>query len=240
VTAPYLESRGVYKRFGRDVILRDVNVQAMPGESIALLGANGAGKSTLLRLFATLSRPTRGTVLAFGEDAWDTRDSVRARIGVVAHQPFVYPELTCRENLHFFATMFSLDGDQVVPPALDAVGLTTRRDSAASTLSRGLLQRLNLARAILHSPAVLILDEPDTGLDRSGRQVLTEIISEQRRRGGLVIFTTHSYEFGLEQASRVVALQEGEVSLDRPADLVSSADLDSYVGTRWVRTDAVD
>ncbi|CAN5178823.1 ABC transporter ATP-binding protein [soil metagenome] len=228
---PYLQTSGVYKRYGRQVVLRDINMNVGVGESIALFGANGAGKSTLLRILATLARPSRGTVDAFGEDAWKHRESVRQRIGVVGHQPYVYPELTCAENLHFYARMFELDADKVVPVALDAVGLSNRRSSAASTLSRGLLQRLNLARAILHQPPVLILDEPDTGLDRAGRQVLSRIVADQIGRDGAVIFTTHSFEFGLEMATRAVSLQEGGVSLDRSAALLSTDELDRYVST---------
>lgn len=226
---PYLQTSGVYKRYGRQVVLRDIKVRVGVGESIALFGANGAGKSTLLRILATLARPSRGTVEAFGEDAWKHRESVRQRIGVVGHQPYVYPELTCAENLGFYARMFELDANDVVPAALNAVGLANRRDSAASTLSRGLLQRLNLARAVLHKPAVLILDEPDTGLDRAGRQVLSEIVADQVARDGAVIFTTHSFEFGLEMATRAVSLQDGCVSLDRPVAMLSADELDRSV-----------
>lgn len=229
MSAPYLQTHGVYKRFGRQVVLRDVSVHVGIGESVALFGANGAGKSTLLRLLATLARPSRGSVEAFGKDAWKHREGVRQRIGVVGHQSYVYPELTCAENLHFFAKMFELDTDEVVPAALDAVGLTNRRDSAASTLSRGLLQRLNLARAILHQPAVLILDEPDTGLDRAGRNVLSEIVASQTARDGAVVFTTHSFEFGLEMATRAISIQEGSVSLDRPTAMISTDELDRFV-----------
>jgi heme exporter protein A len=229
VNKPYLQTSGVYKRYGRQVVLRDISVQIGVGESVALFGANGAGKSTLLRILATLARPSRGTVEAFGEDAWNHRESARQRIGVVGHQPYVYPELTCAENLRFYARMFELDANEVVPEALYAVGLANRRDSAAGTLSRGLLQRLNLARAVLHKPAVLILDEPDTGLDRAGRHVLSGIVADQIARDGAVIFTTHSFEFGLEMATRAISLQEGGVSLDRPAAMLSTAELDRYV-----------
>lgn len=226
MTSPYLETRNVYKRFGRNVVLRAVTFQVHPGEAVALFGANGAGKSTLLRLLATLSRPSRGDVLAFGNDAWESRDVVRARIGVVGHQPYVYPELTCAENLRFFATMFGLNPEGVVSTALDAVGLGARAESPASTLSRGLLQRLNLARATLHLPDVLILDEPDTGLDRAGRDVLVAVVGNQVDRGGAVVFTTHALDFGLELATRATALRDGAISLDQPANLLTTADLD--------------
>lgn len=231
MNAPYLHAEHVYKRFGRQVVLRDVSLTIDPGESVALFGANGAGKSSLLRILATLSRPTRGKVEAFGEDAWKHRENVRRRIGVVGHQTFVYPELTCAENLRFYARMFGLEEGKVVSHALDTVGLGSRGGSPASTLSRGLLQRLNLARAVLHQPAVLILDEPDTGLDSAGRQVLAEIVGSQIARDGAVIFTTHSFEFGLNLATRAISLQDGSISLDRPSSAISLDELDGFVTT---------
>lgn len=231
MSAPYFHAQHLYKRFGRQVVLRDVSVRFGSGEAIALFGANGAGKSTLLRILATLARPTRGSVEAFGDDAWKSREDVRRRIGVVGHQPFIYPELTCAENLRFYARMFGLDAAQVVPRALNEVGLGVRSDSPAGTLSRGLLQRLNLARAVLHQPTVLLLDEPDTGLDSIGRQVLAEIISNQIARDGAVVLTTHSFEFGLGVATRAISLREGSVTLDRDARSVSIADLERCVST---------
>ncbi len=212
---PYFQIEHVYKRFGTKVALRDVNVTLIAGEAVALLGANGAGKTTLLRTLATLSRPTRGTVLAFGVDAWSARPEVRARIGVVAHQPYIYPELSCTENLVFFATMFGLTDERALAAdALERVGLDRRADDRASTLSRGLLQRLNLARAILHAPAVLVLDEPDTGLDAAGRDVLSEIVRSQIAGGGSVVLTTHALDYALNLATRVVVLADGRVVLD--------------------------
>lgn len=229
MNTPYLQTENVYKRFDRQVVLRDVSIRIDAGESIALFGANGAGKSTLLRILATLARPTRGTVHAFGEDAWRQREEVRRRIGVVGHQPFIYPELTCEENLRFFARMFDLSGSEDVSTALEIVGLESRSASPASTLSRGLLQRLNLARAILHKPAVLILDEPDTGLDSAGRQVLTGIVAAQTVLDGAVIFTTHSFDYGLQLASRAVSLRDGSVVFDQPATSISPDELDQVV-----------
>lgn len=219
---PYFQIQHVYKRFGTKVVLRDINVELASGEAVALLGANGAGKTTLLRTMATLSRPTRGTVKAFGVDAWNVRSEVRARIGVVAHQPYVYPELSCAENLIFFATMFRLsDAPMRAASALERVGLARRAGDRAATLSRGLLQRLNLARAILHDPAVLVLDEPDTGLDTAGREMLSEIVRSQVVRGGTVVMTTHALEYAMELATRVIVLADGRVVLDDANELVS-------------------
>lgn len=224
--APLLELEHISKRFGSKIALRDVTVRLAPGECLALLGANGAGKTTLLRTMATLSRPTRGTVRAFGVDAWQARRQVRARLGVVAHQPYVYPELTCRENLRFFGQMFALERiDERVNATLERVGLMSRSDERAATLSRGLLQRLNLARAILHEPGVLILDEPDTGLDAAGRSVLAAIVAAQVAACGSVVLTTHALDFALEQATRVVTLTGGRVALEARRAEVSIDDL---------------
>jgi heme ABC exporter ATP-binding subunit CcmA len=226
---PYFRVEHVYKRFGTKVALRDVSVSLDAGEAVALLGANGAGKTTLLRTLATLSRPTRGSVRAFGVDAWSARPDVRARLGVVAHQPYVYPELSCTENLVFFATMFGLvDAKARAVAALERVGLDRRAGDRASTLSRGLLQRLNLARAVLHEPAVLVLDEPDTGLDAAGREVLSEIVRSQIAGGGSVVLTTHALDYALDLATRVVVLADGRVVLDDArerlaADIVAQA-----------------
>lgn len=222
--APLLQLSGVYKRFGTRIVLRDVSFQLASREAVAVLGANGAGKTTMLRTAATLSRPTRGSVVAFGVDAWSERSRVRSRLGVVAHQPYVYPELTCAENLRFFASMYDMrDTAGAVSRTLKRVGLTARADQRAGELSRGLLQRLNVARAILHEPAVLILDEPDTGLDTSGRAVLTEVVRAQLRRDGGAMFTTHSLDLALALATRVVVIHGGRIELDRQRDEVDTA-----------------
>lgn len=222
--------RRVSKRYGRAVVLRDVSLAIGENECVALLGANGAGKTTLLRTMATLSRPTRGQVLAFGVDAWEERQAVRARIGVVAHQPWVYPELTCRENLRFFGTMFRLDStDERVDATLERVGLAARADSAAGTLSRGLLQRLNLARALLHAPAALLLDEPDTGLDAAGREVLARLTRDHVAAGGCVVLTTHALDLALDLATRVIVVSGGAVVADGPRAAVTRAEVESAI-----------
>lgn len=220
----------VYKRFGPRVALRDITFALSSGEAVAVLGANGAGKTTMLRTAATLARPTRGEVTAFGVDAWTERVQVRARLGVVSHQPYVYPELTCEENLRFFAAMYSVDDrDRIVTAALERVGLATRSAQRAGELSRGLLQRLNIARATLHDPAVLILDEPDTGLDAAGRGVLSEIVSTQVERGGSVLFTTHSLDLALSLATRVAVISAGRIDLDAGRGDVNVATLASML-----------
>jgi heme ABC exporter ATP-binding subunit CcmA len=207
-----LELRQVSVWYGRQVVLRAVDLDIHAGESVAVLGPNGAGKTTILRVMATLLRPNRGQYVAFGEDAWERRTAVCARIGVLAHQPYVYPELTCRENLRYFGAMFRIaDVDRRIDDLLGRVGLTERADRPAGSLSRGLLQRLNLARSLLHDPTVLLLDEPETGLDRDGRALLEVLVSELRAAGGAVVFATHAFDLAGVLATRVVNVDTGAV-----------------------------
>lgn len=228
--AAVLQIENVSKRFGRLLALRSVDLQVNSGECIALLGANGAGKTTLLRIIATLSQPTLGAYRAFGVDASLRRHEVRARLGVVSHQPFVYPELTCRENLRFSARMYQIDSeDDRIDAMLTYVGLIDRADRPASTLSRGLLQRLDLGRALLHDPAVLILDEPDTGLDTTGRLLLQRIIADKAGSGGAVLFTTHAIERAVSIADRVVTLRDGSISLERDVADVTVAAIEGAI-----------
>ncbi len=228
--APPFDARRVSKRYGRAVVLRDVSLTIGAGECVALLGANGAGKTTLLRAMATLTRPTRGQVIAFGVDAWQERQAVRARIGVVAHQPWLYPELTCRENLRFFGTMFQLDQlEGRIVGTLERVGLGGRLDSPAGTLSRGLLQRLNLARALLHGPEALLLDEPDTGLDGAGRGVLARLVTEHVGAGGSAVLTTHALDLALELATRVVVIASGVVVADGERAALTRSEVEAAI-----------
>ena len=214
--AVQLES--ISKRYGRQAALRSVDLAADAGSVVALLGANGAGKTTLLRIIATLTQPDRGTYRAFGVDAWERRQEIRARLGYVGHRPFVYPELTCAENLRFFARLFELeDADRLIAAALDHTGLADRADRPAASLSRGLLQRLDLTRATLHDPPLLVLDEPDTGLDVAGRHLLMRMMRDRSAQGCLVIFTSHALDFAIEASDRIVTLVRGAVAVDEPS-----------------------
>jgi heme ABC exporter ATP-binding subunit CcmA len=220
----------ISKRYGRQAALRSVDFAAAAGSVVALLGANGAGKTTLLSIIATLTQADRGNYTAFGVEAWPRRREIRARLGYAGHRPFVYPELTCAENLRFFARLFELDAvDSVVAAALDHVGLADRADRPAASLSRGLLQRLDLARATLHDPALLVLDEPDTGLDAAGRDLLLLLMRERAEAGGLVVFTSHALDFALAASDRIVTLVNGEVAADDSSSMMTTSTLESQI-----------
>lgn len=223
----------ISKRYGRQAALRTVDFSADDGTLVALLGANGAGKTTMLRIIATLTRQDRGVYRAFGVDAWPHRREIRARLGYAGHHPFIYPELTCAENLRFFARLFEIaDPDPVVESALDRVGLDERHDHPASALSRGLLQRLDLARAMLHDPALLTLDEPDTGLDAGGRDLLRRLMQDRARNGCLVIFTSHALDFAIDASDRIVTLVDGEIATDQMSSNLTVNDLEAQIHGR--------
>jgi len=207
-----VEIRTLKKSYALKPVLRGINLDVRQGERVALLGANGAGKTTLLRILACLTRPDRGTVFILGLDSVQQAQQVRALIGFVAHQPYLYPELTALENLLFFARMYAVkQGRERAVTLLQRVGLERRMHERVGTFSRGQVQRLAWARALLHSPRLLLLDEPDTGLDQQGHELVNALLTEHVEQSGSVLFTTHQLERVLPLAGRVVILGAGRV-----------------------------
>ncbi|MBI3743759.1 MAG: heme ABC exporter ATP-binding protein CcmA, partial [Chloroflexi bacterium] len=162
-----VQAQGISKRYGRNVALRSVDLEVRPGERVAVFGPNGSGKTTLLRILAGLTRQTKGKFWLHGANTGEQRQSIRRRLGVVAHHPYLYDDLSPEENLQFYARMFGLeDAPAKVEQALRTVGMEHRRRDRVRTLSRGMQQRVAIARALLHDPDLLLMDEPDTGLDQ--------------------------------------------------------------------------
>jgi heme exporter protein A len=182
----------VSRTFGRRRALNRVSLTAEAGTITALLGHNGAGKSTLLSIAATLLRPTSGRVMYGETAAADGGAALRARIGLLAHDLYLYPELTAAENLQFFANVYGLDAvERRVGAALERAALADRRDDVVSGFSRGMRQRLALERALIHDPRLLLLDEPFTGLDEAARTALRVRLGAARDAGAIVLLTTH-------------------------------------------------
>lgn len=212
MNGPYLEMRGIKKSFGLKPVLRGIDLMLYCGERMALVGANGAGKTTLLRILAGLTRADAGNVRIDTYDLGKDAQQIRHLVGFVAHQPYLYDELTARENLLFFARMYAVKNAQVrANELLQRVGLAKRAQERVSALSRGQVQRLALARALLHSPELLLLDEPDTGLDEQGNELLGTLIAEQTEKGSTTIFSTHHLERALELSDRIIILHRGRI-----------------------------
>ncbi len=211
-----VEAAGLGKAYGRAWVLRGVDLQVAPGENVVLLGPNGAGKTTLMRLVATLTRPTRGALLVCGYDSLKDARSVRARIGVVGHNPYLYDDLSARENLQFYSRLYALSGAQDrYEPLLERAGLARAADLPVRGYSRGMQQKLALVRSLLHQPELLLLDEPDTGLDQDALRFLEEVV----RGGGsrTVLFSTHNHALGLRLTDRVLFLSGGGIVYDAPS-----------------------
>ena len=212
MTRSYLEIKGLKKSFGLKPILRGIDLELNQGERKALMGANGAGKTTLLRILAGLTAPSAGAVRIAGLDL--TRDAQRVRqlVGFVGHQPYLYDELTALENLLFFGRMYAVkDAQQRARALLHRVGLEKRVQDRVNTLSRGQLQRLALARALLHSPQLLLLDEPDTGLDEQGNELLEALLDEYVAQGGAALLATHQLAHALKLGDSIVMLDNGRI-----------------------------
>ena len=209
---PLVRCNQVTKRFGHKRVLRDVTLTISAGEVVSLLGANGSGKTTLLRIVAGLERPDQGEVWLGPVSLAAAACEIRRYIGVVAHAPLLYDRLTGAENLQFYARMYDLDEpSDRIEHLLRSLGLWGRRDDTVRTYSRGMSQRLAVARALLHDPPVVILDEPDTGLDSESLKQLAELIERLRERGRAVLATTHDLRRAFLWADRVCELRKGSL-----------------------------
>ena len=228
-----LTATGIGKLYGMRPVLKGISLQVERGEFVAILGANGAGKTTLLRILATLARPSSGELTVGGVDALKHPDRARAHIGLVSHASLIYPDLTAQENLEFYGRMYGIldsglrisdsngsiqNPQSKIQNALRQVDLWPRRNDFARTFSRGMIQRLTIARAILHDPALLLLDEPYTGLDQASAASLSALLRETALADRAVVMTTHEFQRGLAGMTRAVVIRSGRLEHEERDD----------------------
>ena len=210
-----IQAEGLKKSFGNFDALRGVDLHVKRGEFITLFGPNGAGKTTLIKLLATLTSPTSGTLSVYGYDVRKDVNNIRSVIGVISHDPYLYDNLSAFENIKFFGTLYGLDDvDNRARSVIKQVGLERRMNDLVRTFSRGMKQRLTVARAIVHEPKILLLDEPYTGLDQHGAQIFGEMLSDLKSQRRTILMTTHNIDEGLDLSDRIGILAKGKIVLD--------------------------
>ncbi len=221
---------GVEVAFGETPVLRGVCFNLAPGRVLGILGPNGAGKTTLLKVLATLVRPTAGEAYVLGYDVRRSAAVLRRRVGYLGHQLFLYPELSGWENLWFWSRAYGVrDPRRRIPELLDLVGLEPFAHDPVRHYSRGMQQRLTLARALVHDPLVLLLDEPVTGLDVQAAALLDRVVRQWADRGRTVVLTSHDPARALAECDDLLVLRRGRAVLDAPARDLTLRRLDEAV-----------
>jgi heme ABC exporter ATP-binding subunit CcmA len=225
VSAPAIAARALEKRFGRNAALRGVDLEVPPGSSLSVLGPNGTGKSTLLRVLAGLARPSAGSLEVAGHPA--TAREARARVGYIGHATLLYASLSARENLVFAGRLQGVrDPGSRADTLLEEEGLAEVAARPAGSFSRGMAQRLAIARGLVHDPEVVLLDEPFTGLDRRSAERLAQRLRALHRERRTVVLVTHDFERAVESADAAVVLSSGRVALATRCGAESTAELE--------------
>lgn len=214
-----IDARRLSKSYGRTQVLRGLDLKVPWGQTLTVLGPNGSGKTTLIKSLSTLAKPDSGEIHINGLSTRRAGVRVRRAIGVVTHEPLLYDGLTGAENLRFFARMFALDRieERIITVAAQ-MGVTDRLDARVGTLSHGMRRRFSIARALLHSPRVLIMDEPESGLDQQALGLLENLIADETNPSRAVLMTTHNFERGIALADRVAILSRGRIAYDGAPD----------------------
>lgn len=229
MTGPAVEAvqaRSLEKSYGEWPVLWDLDLSIPWGQTLVLFGANGAGKTTLLRILATHVRPDAGSVAVAGHNLRTRPEDVRRRIGVVGHRSLLYDDMTCRENLAYYSRLYGLKNHKPrVDEVLTMVGLSDRADHRVRTLSNGMQKRAAIARAVLHQPDVLLLDEPEAGLDLDSVSILGTMLLEWTESGRSVVMTTHDLDLGLSWGHRAGVLRGGKINFPDDTDGVGAGEI---------------
>ena len=214
-----IQIRGLSKRFGRAQVLRKLDLDVPWGQVLTVLGPNGSGKTTLIRTIATLTRPDEGEVRVAGHNVAKLGHRVRHLVGVVTHEPLLYDELTGYENLRFAGRMFGLDRlDDRIDRAARRLGVEANLHQRAGTLSHGMRKRFSIARALLHNPPVLLMDEPESGLDQEALAMLDAVVQDGAQSSRTVVMTTHNLERGVALGHQLAVLGRGGIVYQGAAD----------------------
>jgi len=225
-----LEGKGISKHFGRRTVLSSLDIQVGDGEIVSLMGPNGAGKTTLLRILATLTSPSSGDVLIGGKNVYDDTVVARRQIGMVGHSTYTYDDLTALENLRFYWSMHGrpmADFEKNGAAMLRRVGLAHRMNDRASVFSRGMRQRLAIARALINSPSVLLLDEPFSSLDQKGVEMLSQILREEKAAGRSILIVTHDTQLIKALADRADVLSGGKIAKSFDAAAIGRGEVEA-------------
>lgn len=222
-----LSLSNVSKSYGNFTVLKDIDLDIKKGEFVAILGPNGAGKTTLVKIMSTLSSPSEGSVEINGYSVSDDPASVRAMIGLISHETHLYNELTAEENLRFFGKMYGINSGDLedrIDDLLKQVELSGRAEDRVSTFSRGMKQRLSIARSLIHEPQLLFLDEPYTGLDQHASLTFEKVLQELDPEDTTRVMVTHDITNTFKMCNRVVILAGGNIVLDSHTSEIASAE----------------
>jgi heme exporter protein A len=230
-----IEAQKLSKNFDERQALKSLDLKIETGEAVVIFGPNGAGKTTLLKILSTIMSPTSGTVRIDGLNVKEQPEQVRAKIGVVGHNTYLYGNLTAYENLDFYRRLFGIAPERIMQVA-EIVGMQSRLNDRVNSLSRGMQQRFSIARALLNDPQIMLLDEPETGLDQEAVAFLWSAIRGQADRRRTLVFTTHSLEKGLEIADRVILLSQGKIVHQTAASALNSQSLKELYQEKTRRT----
>lgn len=218
---PLISLKQAMKIYGHLTALRKVDLDIFKGQSITIFGPNGAGKSTLLKILSMQSRLTSGSLLYNNIPYKKLNDDFRYNFGVISHQPFVYGGLSAMENLKFYGSLYNVSNvEEKASELLKQLDLYKRKDDLVRTFSRGMLQRISIARALIHSPEIIFLDEPYTGLDNHSAQTLSTILKEQLKNNKTIIMVTHEIETGLSFADTVIIMNKGKIVYNQQKSLL--------------------
>ena len=219
--------RKLTKAFGSHRVLKNIDLVIKRGEFVTIFGPNGAGKTTLIKIMSTLVAPSGGSVIVDGFDVMKKPVEIRSLIGVISHETYLYSDLTAEENLRFFGQMYNMDKDKLesrIDELLQEVGLEYRSNDRVGTFSRGMKQRLSIARAMIHKPSILLLDEPYTGLDQHAASTFEKVLLGLDAKNTTKVMISHNIERSLKLCDRILILTEGSIVFDEQRHEVGSAE----------------